>query len=161
MIPATGWLPQDRNQLANPSGKTLPEPFVGRYFEGGDGVILGATELDFREVTLLFVKSFIRERFGYGRSSFSDAFVAILNIDLTQNDVFGVILVDSFNPPALAAEFFEFPAYTQGACEGCIEPTHVVPVVPADDVPVVIEEDDPADIVLGEIFSSTVPFSEA
>jgi hypothetical protein len=123
VIPATGWLTHENNQGALPAGGLLPKEFVGHYFEGGDGVIIGATELDFLQVAVLFVTSFIRERFGYGKSATSENFVPILTIDLVQPEVFGVLLLDSFTPPAIAAEFFEFPAYTQGACMGGVPGT--------------------------------------
>jgi len=126
VIPSTGWLPQGSNTNSPPEGRLLPEEFVARYTEGGDGIILGSTEVDFKQVRLLFVTSFIRERFGYGRSAFSGAFVRILNIDLVQPNVFGVLLLDSFTPPGLADEFFEFIPYTQGACIGCIPPEEVL-----------------------------------
>lgn len=123
MIPATGWLPHANNQNALPAGGRLPKEFAAHYFEGGDGVILGATELDFSQVSILFVTSFVRERFGYGRAVPGPDLTTILTVDLVQPDVFGVLLLDSFTPPAIAEEFFEFDAYTQLACLGGIPGT--------------------------------------
>jgi len=90
--------------------------YTGLYYEGGNGEILGSTEVDFRQIAAIFTVSFLRERFGYGRSLYSDAYVRILNILLVQQQVFGVILVDSFTPPGIGNEFFEFAPYTQDAC---------------------------------------------
>ena len=120
------WLSESNNTNLDPPGEFLPVEYIGTYYEGGDGVIVGGVELDFTQIAAIFVVSFIRERFGYGASLYSRAWVRILNIALVQQQVFGVIIVDSFTPPAVANEFFEFPAYTQLACvagdEGSDEP---------------------------------------
>lgn len=146
MLPVQGWLAEQNNTNIDPVEGPLPVEYSGRYYEGGDGVIVGSTELDFRQVSAIFVLSFIRERFGYGRSQASSHWVRILNIDLVQQNAFGVILLDSFTPPAVANEFFEFLAYTQDACcddcpvelvsvySGCtaseLDPTFMEDVVP-------------------------------
>lgn len=120
------WLAESNNTNLDPPPEFLPEEYTGLYYEGGNGVIIGASEVDFRQIAAIFTISFIRERFGYGHSLYSDAYVRILNILLVQQQVFGVILVDSFTPPGIGNEFFEFEAYTQDACVGV--PDSTVPV---------------------------------
>lgn len=120
-LPAQGWLPENLNTGGNPFEGPLPVEYKGTYYEGADGVMLGATELDFVQVSIIFERSFIRERFGYGLSPGTSDFARMLTIDLVQAEVFGVLLLDSFTPPAIANEFFEFPAYTQAACVGGLE----------------------------------------
>lgn len=120
------WLSESDNTNLDPPPEMLPIEYVGTYYEGGDGVIVGSSEVDFRQIAAIFTVSFLRERFGYGRSLFSAAWVRILNINLVQQQVFGVILVDSFTPPAIGNEFFEFLAYTQAACVGVPDSTDPV-----------------------------------
>jgi hypothetical protein len=160
VIPASGWLPQANNTNSPPSGHLLPIEFVAHYFEGGDGVILGATELDFRQIELLFVTSFIRERFGFGRSSFSDSLVRMFTIDMVQPDIFGVLLLDSFTPPAVGEEFFEFPAYTQLACVGCEDGAAVSFGACALGTAVITGEDGGVEVLEIEYLPISKPFTE-
>lgn len=118
-----GWLPENLNTGGIPYEGPLPVEYVGTYTEGGDGTFIGTTELDFRQVAVIFESSFIRERFGYSAAPGTGDYEPMLSIELVQDGVFGVLLLDSFTPPAIAAEFFEFPAYTQDACVGGITAT--------------------------------------
>lgn len=122
-LPAQGWLPEILNTNGIPLEGLLPEEYIGVYSEGGDGILLGVTELDFLQVAVIFDASFIREHFGYSRSPITGGFEGTLGIELVQSQVFGVLLLDSFTPPRVAEEFFEFPAYTQDACVGGIQAT--------------------------------------
>lgn len=117
-LPDNGWLSEGSETGGTPFEGLLPVPYSGRYYEGADGTLLGTTEIDFSQISIIFELSFILERFGYGRSPGTTEFARMLQIDLVQAEVFGVILLDSFTPPAIANEFFEFPAYTQLACVG-------------------------------------------
>jgi len=117
-LPAQGWLPTILNTNGIPFEGPLPEEYIGVYSEGGDGILLGTTELDFLQVAVIFDTSFIREHFGYSRSPITGGFEGTLRIELVQPEVFGVLLLDSFTPPRVAEEFFEFTAYTQDACVG-------------------------------------------
>lgn len=114
----SGWLPENLITGGNPFDGPLPVEYSGRYTEGGTGEMIGSTELSFKRLGVIFEASFIRERFGYGTDPNSSEFVRVLSIDLVQDGVFGVLLLDNFEPPAIAAEFFEFDAYTQLACVG-------------------------------------------
>lgn len=116
MIP--GWIPENLLTGGIPFEGPLPVQYSGRYSEGGDGIILGSTEIDFIDISVIFEQSFIVERFGYGFSPPSSEYARILTIDLVQAEVFGVLLLDGFTPPAIANEFFEFRADTQDACVG-------------------------------------------
>lgn len=116
MLSGQGWLTENLLTGGAPFAEPLPEDYVGLYWEGGDGTILGATELDFSQINVLFEQSFIRERFGYGIEPGTGDYTRVLTIELVQANVFGVLLLDSFTPPAIANEFFEFAAYTQLAC---------------------------------------------
>lgn len=113
-----GWLPENLNTGGTPFEGPLPVEYKGRYYEGGDGVILGSTEIDFVDIDVIFEQSFIVERFGYGISPPSQEYARILTIDLVQAQVFGVLLLDGFTPPAIANEFFEFQLPPQLACDG-------------------------------------------
>lgn len=119
-LPSGGWLPENLLTGGVPFDGPLPVEYSGHYSEGGDGTILGATEIDFVQAAVIFEQSFIRERFGYGLSPGTSDFARVLTIDLVQAEVFGVLLLDSFTPPAISNEFFEFPAYQQAACVGGI-----------------------------------------
>jgi hypothetical protein len=123
MLPALGWLPENLNTGGIPFEGPLPVEYVGTYSDGGDGTLIGATELDFLQVAVIFESSFIRERFGYSANPMTGDYERMLLLELVQDEVFGVLLLDSFTPPAIAAEFFEFPAYTQDACVGGITAT--------------------------------------
>lgn len=115
MIPGT-WLPESDNTGGIPYPGRLPVSFDGVYTEGGNGTLMGQTELDFQQVSLIFIQSFIQETFGYGPHEAN--YERTLRIILRQQEVFGVLLLDSFTPPAVAGEFFEFPADIQDACQG-------------------------------------------
>lgn len=117
MLPGT-WLPESENTGGIPFEGRLPEPYEGTYTEGGNGQLMGTTELDFQQVSLLFIQSFIEETFGYGPQAAS--YERTLRIILRQPEVFGVLLLDSFTPPAVAGEFFEFPPDIQDACTGSV-----------------------------------------
>ena len=123
MLPALGWLLESLNTGGTPFEGPLPVEYVGTYYEGGNGILIGATELDFTQIAVIFESSFIRERFGYAASPLSGDYERMLRIELVQAEVFGVLLLDSFTPPAIAAEFFEFPAYQQAACVGGVTGT--------------------------------------
>lgn len=141
MLPANGWLADANVTGGLPFDGPLPEEFSGLYTEGGDGVVLGATELDFKQSHIIFELSFIRERFGFGKSLVVGAkdYVRILSIELVQDSVFGVLMIDSFTPPAIANEFFEFDYFKQKAC--ILAPTGLdvafTPSVEGNDVVVV------------------------
>jgi hypothetical protein len=122
-LSALGWLPEGMNTGGIPFEGPLPVEYIGVYHEGGDGTFIGVTELDFRQIAVIFESSFIRERFGYSASPINGDYEPMLRIELVQDGVFGVLLLDSFTPPAIAAEFFEFPAYVQDACVGGITAT--------------------------------------
>lgn len=113
-----GWLPENLLTGGIPFEGPLPVEYIGVYYEGGDGTLIGATELDFQQVAVIFEASFIRERFGYSAAPGTGDYESMLRIELVQAGVFGVLLLDSFTPPAIADEFFEFGAYTQDACVG-------------------------------------------
>lgn len=115
MLPGT-WLPESDNTGGIPFEGRLPVPYDGIYTEGGNGTLMGTTELDFQQVALIFIQSFLVETFGYGPHEAS--YERTLRIILRQPEVFGVLLLDSFTPPAVAGEFFEFPADIQDACQG-------------------------------------------
>lgn len=117
-LPTNGWLDESVNTGGIPFEGPLPEEYTGQYFEGGDGVLLGQTEIDFLQIAIIFELSFIRERFGYSMSPGTSEFARTLTIQLVQAEVFGVLLIDSFTPPNIANEFFEFAAYVQAACDG-------------------------------------------
>lgn len=125
-LPTQGWLSESANTGGIPFDGPLPVEFIGVYYEGGNGVFIGTTELDFLQISVIFESSFIRERFGYSQSVISSGYERMLRIELVQHGVFGVLLLDSFTPPGIAAEFFEFGAFTQVACVGGL--TGAVPI---------------------------------
>jgi hypothetical protein len=120
MLPSNGWLDQSQITGGIPYEGPLPEEHVGTYYEGGDGVMLGSTELDFRQANIIFELSFIRERFGFAWDEDHTDLTTMLSIQMVQDAVFGVLLLDSFTPPLIGAEFFEFIAYQQLACQGLL-----------------------------------------
>jgi len=115
MLPDTGWLPGDVDVGGIPLNSPLPTPFIGTYYEGGDGVVIGETELDFEQVSAFFEQSFIDAHFGYGHAG-DGSYLRVFYILIVQPQAFGVMLLDSFTPPPLANELFEFDSYTQLAC---------------------------------------------
>lgn len=119
MLPSTGWLSEAANTGGNPIDGPLPVEYAVQYTDGGTGVVLGATDLPLSQVAALFELSFLRETFGYGTNPVVvGQYCRVLAIELVQAQVFGVLLLDSFTPPAISNEFFEFDAYMQTACDG-------------------------------------------
>lgn len=115
MIPSTGWLPVDSNSNGLPLEGDLPVSMVGTYSEGGT-VFGGTTEVDFTQIAALITLSSIAGKFGYTIGQLGIPPARMFQAILTQPKIFGVLILDSFTPPEVAQEFFEFNAYTQLAC---------------------------------------------
>lgn len=115
MIPSTGWLPAGSNSNGLPLEGVLPVPMTGTYSEGGT-FFGGTTEVDFLQIAALITLSSVAGRFGYTVGQLGVPPARMFQATLTQPKVFGVAILDSFTPPEISQEFFEFNAYTQLAC---------------------------------------------
>lgn len=140
MLPSGGWLADANITGGIPFEGVLPEEYLGVYSEGGNGVIIGSTELDFEQIHLIFELSFLRERFGYGESADSTDLTTIFTIEMVQAAVFGVLLLDSFTPPRIAAEFFEFVGPLNVACVNGLVGEEVAFGPCADSEPILLAE---------------------
>lgn len=134
-LPPSGWLPADiLTEITTPT-IPLPTPFTGNYSEGGSSVDTVAPE-EWKEFSAIEIGA--HDSFSAG---FDSNHASTLVVVLSRDEVFGAILVDSFNPPVLSM-FFEFDAYTQLACVDGL-----VATVPLFGSPQEGEVTDPVEIV--------------
>lgn len=115
MIPSTGWLDAGLNTNGIPVEGILPIPMTGTYSEGGV-FFGGTTEVDFLQIAALITLSSVAGKFGYTIGAKDVPPARMFQAILTQPKVFGMCILDSFTPPEVSQEFFEFNAYTQLAC---------------------------------------------
>jgi hypothetical protein len=115
-LPSTGWLAIGSTGALEVLDLELPVPYIGTYKEGvsfANDPITKATDLSFDQLSIIDVLASCSIILGY-----SVIGARAFEVSLTRNGVYGFLLVDSFTPPLVTQEFFEFNAYTQLSCVG-------------------------------------------
>ena len=101
MLPAAGWLTEPQNQPAIDA--LLPAPHSLEYREGSLDPLTIESPVTFPVYEERFVESYTTKQVGF------DADLArLLSIHFNQLNVFGVLLLDAFEPPAISIELFDF-----------------------------------------------------
>lgn len=114
-IPSTGWLDIGTTGSLEVLELDLPIPYVGIYKEGvalPNDPVIQATNLSFEQISAIAVLAAASIIVGHFFS------LRAFEVSLTRTGVYGFILLDSFTPPLITQEFFEFNAYTQLSCVG-------------------------------------------
>jgi len=112
MLPEAGWLPADSNTNSPAIDALLPENYTLDYWEGSTGPLYIETPVGFPVFEERFVESFLTKHVG-----FTQDFERTLNIKFNQLNVFGVLLLDAFEPPAISIELFDFVYAPLFACD--------------------------------------------
>lgn len=116
MLPSTGWLTVGTTGSPEVLDLELPTPYTGNYKEGvglPNEPIIQASNLTFDQVA--FIAVLAQCSIALGHNLFN---ARALEVSLTRQGVYGFLLLDSFTPPLITQEFFEFNAYTQLSCVG-------------------------------------------
>lgn len=115
-LPSTGWLPIGSTGSIEVLELVLPTPYVGTYKEGvslSNEPIVQTSNLTFEQIALIDVLSICSIVLGQNLLG-----ARAFEVSLTRQGVYGFLLLDSFTPPLITQEFFEFNAYTQLSCVG-------------------------------------------
>ncbi len=115
-LPSTGWLPLGKSGTGEVLDLVLPTPYIGTYKEGvslPNEPIVQTSNLTFEQVALIDVFAECSIILGHNLLG-----AAAFEVSLIRRGVYGFLLVDSFTPPLITQEFFEFNAYTQLSCVG-------------------------------------------
>lgn len=115
-LPSTGWLPLGAIESIEVLDLELPLPYIGNYKEGvalPNEPIVGTTTLSFEQIAVIDVLAECSIILGHNLLG-----AAAFEVSLIRRGVYGFLLVDSFTPPLITQEFFEFNAYTQLSCVG-------------------------------------------
>ena len=115
-LPSTGWLDIGQTGSLEVLDLELPVDYVGTYREGVtlyQEVIIPTTNLEFTQLSQLATLADSTIVIGHTLTG-----ARAFEISLIRRGVYGFLLIDSFTPPLITQEFFEFDADTQLSCVG-------------------------------------------